>query len=185
MKTMLAGLLLCAALGAAASPPAKAKIMTHPEKTVVDASFEVRAPAGWSVERRTDGAVLTGPSSQGLPARVVVRYVRPDHPLHKSADAYMARLTKASTIPMKGWKDEPLEKLTLAGRPALRLRRETSEFSAPESISPKEVPMREEHVAMPAKEGFYLLIYTAPLALDKAQRPLFRRLVETGFKPKL
>ena len=185
MTLTLIRLLVVAALGAYAAPQAKNKKMNSPVKTVVDASFEVLAPAGWSAERRPDGVILSGPSAESLPTRVIVRYVRPVHALYGTAEAYMANLTKPSSIPMKGWKDGALENVTAAGRKALRVQRQTTEFVPPESLSPKEVSMREEHLAVPAAKGFYLLVYTAPLALDKAQRPVFRSLVEKGFKPKL
>ena len=153
-------------------------------QTVVDAAFEVFAPGDWKIERKPDGAVLTGPSVEGLPTRVIVRWVRPDHALYGAPEAYMARLTKASSIPMKGWKNGTVESVSAAGRKALRLQRDTTEF-VPQGMSPNEVAMREEHVAVTAAQGFYLLVYAAPRSIDAAQRAVFRRLVETGFKPKL
>lgn len=54
-----------------------------------------------------------------------------------------------------------------------------------DEVESKEVAMREDHLAVSAAQGFYLLIYIAPLSIDKAQRPVFRRLVEKDFKPKL
>lgn len=167
-------LLLSAALSAAAS-----------SENVVGDAFEVLAPSGWKIERKPDGVVLTGPSAEGLPARVIARWVRPDHALYGTPEAYMARLTKASSIPMKGWRNGNVETVSAAGRKALRLQRDTTEFVPPQGMAPKEVAMREEHVAVPAAKGFYLLIYTAPRSIDGAQRAVFRRLVETGFKPKL
>lgn len=176
MTPILSAFLLAAALGASAGP--------SPSRTVVDAAFEVQAPGGWRVERKPDGAVLTGPSASGLPARVIVRWIRPDHTLHGTPQAYMARLTKPSSIPMKGWKNGAVETVAVSKRKALRLRRDTTEFVPPHSMAPKEVPMREEHLAVPAAKGFYLLIYTAPRSLDATQRKVFRRLIES-FKPKL
>ena len=185
MTPIFTGLLLAAALGAAAAPPSKNKNMERPVQTVIDGSFDVLAPAGWSVERKPDGVVLTGPSAEGLPARVIVRWIRPDHALHSDGKAYMARLTKPSSIPMNGWTNGPVEAVTALGRKALRLQRDTMDFTAPDSISPKEVAMREEHLAVPAAKGFYLLVYTAPRSIDAAQRKVFRGIVEKGFKPKL
>ena len=184
MTTILAGLLLSAAFGAAA-PSTKNKAAERPRQTVVDDSFEVLAPGDWKIERKPAGAVLTGPSAEGLPTRVIVRWVRPDHALYATPEAYMARFTKASLIPMKGWKNGAVETLSAGGRKALRLQRETTEFVPPQGMAPKEVAMREEHVAVTAAKGFYLLVYTAPRSIDAAQRAEFRRLVETGFKPKL
>lgn len=186
MTPILASLLLAAAVGASAAPSAGGKKVERQEKpAVVDASYEVFMPSGWAIERRAGGAVFTGPSADGVAALISVRFVRPDHPQYATPEEYMKRLTRPSSIPVKGWKDGPVEKAAVAGRKALRVERDTTEFSAPRTMSPKEVPMREEHVAVSAAKGFYLLVYTAPASIDKVQRPVFRALVEKGFKPKL
>lgn len=184
MTPIFVRLLLAAALGASALPASGEKKMERRE-TVVDASFELFMPAGWAMERRAGGAVFTGPAAEGVSSLISVRYVRPDHPMYGTPEAYMKKLTKPSSIPLKGWRNGEVEKVTAAGRKALRLERDTTEFTAPHTVAPKEVAMREEHLAVSAAQGFYLLIYTAPLSIDKAQRPVFRRLVEKDFKPKL
>jgi hypothetical protein len=176
--------LLAAALGASAAPPAEDKTKERSARIVADAAFELAVPAGWRTERKPGGAVLTGPFAEGLPARVIVRWVRADHPLYGTAEAYMARLTRPAPIPLKGWRNGPVESAASAGRKALRLQRDTTEHVPPQGIAPKEVAMREEHLAVSAAGGFYLLVYSAPRSLDAAQRKAFRRLVEKGFKPK-
>ena len=174
MRIVFTSLLLASALSAAAVPAA-----------VIDASYEVSMPSGWTMERRAGGAVFTGPAEEGVSAMISVRYVRPDYSLYGTPEAYMKKLTKPSSIPLSGWKNGPVEKVTAVGRKSLRLERDTTEFTAPHTIAPKEVAMREEHLAVPAAQGFYLLIYTAPRSIDKAQRAIFRGLVGKGFKPKL
>lgn len=174
MMPVFARLLLTAALGAAALPA-----------TVIDASYEVSMPTGWTMERRAGGAVFTGPAAEGVSSLISVRYIRPDDSLYSTPEAYMKRLTKPSSIPLNGWKNGPVVKSMVVGRKSLRLERDTTEFTAPHTIAPKEVAMREEHLAVPAAHGFYLLIYTAPRSIDKSQRAIFRGLVDKGFKPKL
>ena len=184
MKLLLAAVMLASALGAAAAPAARKAKMDNPGKRAVDESFEILAPAGWSVDRKADGFLLGGPSADGVPARIIVRWVRPDHALYTTPEAYMARLSRPTAIPMRGWKNGAVEGVTAAGRKALRLERDTTDFVPPESMAPKEVKIREEHVAVPAAKGFYLIVYSAPLSLDAALRPLFRRMVEKSFKPR-
>ncbi len=175
------GLLLAAVLGASAAPKAAAKTA---RPAVVDASFELALPAGWTSENKSDGATLTGPAAEGLPARIIVRYVRPDHALYRTPEAYMARLSAPSSVPLKGWRTGPVESSGAAGRKSLRVVRDTFDYAAPDSIAPKEVAMREEHVAVPAAKGFYLLVYSAPRSIDAAQRKAFQAAL-AGFKPKL
>lgn len=174
-------LLLAAAVGAAAAPKQGGKPVG---KTVVDASFELAVPAGWRSEPKPDGAMLTGPAAEGLASRVVARYVKPGNSLYATPEAYMARLNKPSSVPLKGWKNGPVETAEAAGRKALRMERDTFDYAAPDSVEPKEVAMREEHLAVPAAKGFYLLVYTAPKSIDAKQRKAFRAMV-AGFKPKL
>lgn len=185
LTRLLFAVTLSAAFGTAASPAGGEKGMEHHENSVIDASFDLLTPAGWTIERRAGGAVLTGPAADGVFALISVRYVGSDHALYGTPEAYMMRLTGPSSIPLKGWKNGEMEKIGAVGRKALRLERDTSEYTAPHSVAPKEVAMREEHLAVSAEKGFYLLIYTAPRSIDAAQRPVFRRLVEHGFKPKL
>lgn len=173
MTPILIQLLVAAALSASAG------------SDVVDASFEVRLPAGWEMERRGGGAVFTGPSADGIPALISVRYVRPDDPQDRTPKEYMDRLTRPSSIPLKGWKDGPVRRITAAGRKALRVERDTTQTASPRSLEARTVAMREEHVALTAAKGFYLLVYTAPRSIDKAQRAVFRTFVAKGFKPKL
>lgn len=175
-------LLLIAALSAWAGP--KAEVKSVAQKSFVDASFELPVPAGWAMEAKPDGASLIGPGAEGLPARVVVRYVKPDHALYGTPQAYMARLNKPSSVPLKGWRNGPVESSSAAGRKSLRMERDTFDYAAADSVSPKEVAMREEHVAVPAARGFYLLVYSAPRSVDSSQRRAFRAAL-AGFKPKL
>lgn len=180
MMLPLGLLLSLAVLGASAAP----KKAAPAPKTVVDASFECSLPSDWTADRRENGVLLVKASAEGVPARIVVRYVAPGDRQTPDGAAYMARLTKPSAIPMKGWRNGPVETATAAGRKSLRLVRDTTDFAAPDSISPREVPMKEEHLTVPAAKGFYLLVYTAPRAEDAALRPVFRRVV-ASFKPKL
>lgn len=186
MSALIVRLLLAAALGAAALPPHGGKKVIRRQKPfTVDASFTLGAPSDWAVEHRGSGVVLTGPSSEGVATLISVRYVPPDEPLYGTPDAYMKRLTRPTSIPLSGWKDGKVETVKVVGRDALRLERDTTQFTSPHSMDAKEVAMREEHIAVPAAKGFYLLVYTAPRSIDKAQRPVFRRVVDTAFKPNL
>lgn len=177
-------LLLAASTAAFAAPKQGGKSLAQAEKKIIDASFELSVPAGWRSESKPDGTMLTGPAAEGIAARIVARYVKADHALYGTPEAYMARLNKPSSVPLKGWKNGPVESAQAAGRKSLRMERDTFDYAAPDSVEPKEVAMREEHVAVPAAKGFYLLVYTAPKSIDAAQRKAFRAAV-AGFKPKL
>lgn len=177
MNRALPLLLLAAALGA----PAAAQTG---DKPMAEAAFDVKPPKGWKLERRGPTAVMTGPKAEGLAAQISVRFVRSDHELYGTPEAYMKRLTKPSSIPLEGWTTGTVEQTKVAGLKALKLERDTTDSSDPHSMDAKMVAVREEHLAAAAKGGFYLLVYTAPRSIDDKQRKVFRRLVEKGFKPR-
>lgn len=178
--TVLSAVLLSLAAWSAAAP----KQAPPAAKSSVAASFEFAQPAGWTSDRREAGVLLTKDTSEGVAARIAVRYIAPGDKLRPDAAAYMKRLTKPPSVPMKGWRNGPVETVSVAGRKALRLERDTTDFAAPDSIAPREVALKEEHVAVPAAKGYYLLTYAAPRAEDAVLRLVFRR-VAASFKPKL
>jgi hypothetical protein len=184
MMPIFVRLLLVVALSSAALPAAGEQKMEPSEKSVViDAAFGVLMPAGWEIGWRAGGVVFTGPAAEGVSALISVRYVSPDDSMYGTPEEYMNRLTRPSSIPLKGWKNGQVEKVTAADRAALRLERDTTQTTSPHTLEAKGVSLREEHLAVSAAQGFYMLIYTAPRSIDKEQRPVFRSLIES-FEPK-
>lgn len=172
----LSSLLLAAALAApAAAAPAP----------VPAPAFESAAPKGWTTVPEEDGVTYLGPRDEHqLASQVHVRYVAPGDPAYADADAYVARLTKKPSLEVPGWKTYPVEKTTVAGRAARRVRLDTSEFVPPHSRLSKEVPLTEEHVVVPAAKGFYVIYYAAPASIAGKGRAALKRVL-AGFKPKL
>lgn len=149
------------------------------------AAFDCPTPKGWSAVAEDDGTTFLGPRDEHkVAAQVNVRWVSPDHPSYADADAYVARLTKKSDLEVPGWKTHPVETVSVAGRPARRVRLETSEFVPPRSRFTKEVPMTEEHYVVPASKGFYVILYYAPRAIAARNRAALKRVLD-GFKPAL
>jgi len=172
--------LLCAAAGAAA-PAASAA----PAREELDASFACASPAGWSAARRPDGVIFSAAGDpSGVNPVITVRYVGPDNKLYATVDAYMSRITAKPDVAIPGWKTGAVSSAKVAGRAAKRVVNEESDFVPPHALTTQEVPVREEHVAVPASRGFYVLVFRAPRAAYAAQRPIFARVL-ASFKPKL
>lgn len=181
MRDAIIAAALLAASGALAAPRKAAA--RH--ETMIDASFECAVPAGWTSQRGDQGVTLLGPRDEsGVAAQISVRYVPPGDPSHKDADAYLARLTAKSSVPMPGWKTGPVTPLAVAGRKARTVERETSEFPPHAAMGAREVAMSEVHVVVPAEKGFYAVFYYVPRTLDKKARPLLKAFL-ASFKPKL
>ena len=156
-----------------------------PATVTLDASFACAAPAGWDVQRRSDGVILQGArEASGVSPLITIRYVSPDNKLYATADAYMRRVTAKPDVPIPGWKTGAVTDAVVAGRRAKRVVSEVSDFVPPHALNTKEVPVREEQVAVPASRGFYVLVYRAPRASFDSRRPVFTRVLES-FKPKL
>ncbi|MBI3299612.1 MAG: hypothetical protein HYZ75_15715 [Elusimicrobia bacterium] len=170
----------------AALPRDNARSAAAAEKdAMIDASFEYAVPPGWTAEGGEQRLTLLGPRDENTVAALIsVRYVAPEDPSHKSADAYLTRLASKPTIPVPGWKSGPAKPLTVAGRKARIVERDTSQFTPPTAREIREVPMKEIHVVVPAAKGFYAIVYYAPRSLDKKARLVFRQFLRT-FKPKL
>ena len=180
MRTSLPALLLAVSLAA----PCGAAPKAAPKKTLTAASFECPIPAAWSSRSKDEGAVLTGPADKNkIAARIWIRRVPPDHPLYGTPAAYMERHTRKPDIASPGWTIGEVSEILVAGRKARRLVNDTSEFVPPSSMNSKEILIREEHVAFPAAEGFYVLVYSAPISLFEKNRAAFAQVL-AGFKPK-
>lgn len=180
MRTALFAFLFAVAPAA----PSRAARAPSPGKTFSAASFECPIPAAWASRGKGEEAVLTGPAGGGpIAARIWIRRVPPDHPLYPTAAAYVERHARTPDVQSPGWTVGKPEKIRVAGREAERLVNDTSEFVPPSSTDAKEVPLREEHVAVPAAKGFYVLVYSAPRPLFEKNRAAFAQVL-AGFKPK-
>lgn len=183
MRDILA-LLLGSALAAPAAAADRMKPPPSADTLMTPAPFECPAPAGWTIVPELDGVTYLGPrDAHKLAVQINVRYIAPGHPSYADADAYLARLMQKPEFEIPGWKKEPVEPTTVAGRPARRARLDSSEFTPPRGRNAKEVPMREEHVVVPAAKGFYVLLYYAPKTLAAKNQAAFKSVL-AGFQPK-
>lgn len=183
MKLSLIALLLASAAWAA--PAARVAPAATPKDLIMSDAFEYALPAGWS--RRPDsvgGVVLLGPAdANDVSALITLRHYPPGDADFASFDDFVAR----QSAPPVFKSSRPTQRrpdLPVAGRTAKAFARDASEFVPPSSRDTKEVPMREELVAVPASKGFYLLTYYAPKSLHRKNRRAFESVLKS-FKPKL
>lgn len=167
-------------LAAAASAAPRAAKTPKQEKTMASASFECLAPAGWT--QKSEGAgrmTLLGPADEnGVAAMISLRFVPPADATFPDLEAWYKRQTAPPLF--EGTKPtEVLKDVAVAGTKARHLARDASEFVPPSAMNTKEVPMREELVAVPAKAGFYLLTYYAPKTLHRKNRPVFESVLKS------
>lgn len=182
MKTLLIALLLAAPSW---GEEMKTGMETGKDLIMSDAPFDFALPAGWS--RRPSepgGLVLMGPAdANDVSALITIRHYPPNDADFADYDAFLARQT-APPLFKSSPPTTALPGLTIAGRKARAFRRDSSVFVPPSARNSKEIPMREELVALPAEKGFYLLTYLAPRSLHKKHRRAFESVLKS-FKPKL
>jgi len=186
MKHLLLALSLVTAAGAApAGAPPDESVRTQKDLIMSDAPFEYALPAGWHRRPSEDGGVvLAGPAdAHEVFALITLRHYPPGDPDFADFDAFVARQTGPPMFASSP-KTEALPARTIAGRKARAFARDSSVFVPPSSRDSKEVPMREELVAVPASSGFYLATYYAPKSLHKKHRRAFEAVLKS-FKPKL
>ncbi|NNN06152.1 MAG: hypothetical protein HKL90_09660 [Elusimicrobia bacterium] len=174
---LLLALALSAACAASAAPSA-------PAASPLDGSFTCAAPRGWSARRLADGVIFSGPRDAfGVAATIIVRHVPPGDKLYDTPAAYMRRITQAPDVSPPGWSVGRVQDAVVAGRAAKRLVNGAAKFVPPNSFRAKRVDTREEHVAVPASHGFYVLVYDAPVSLFDRRHAAFAGLL-ASFRPK-
>jgi len=168
-----------------AAPSWGAAVKTPKDLIMSDAPFDFASPSGWTRRPSSDGGVvLMGPAdANDVSALITIRHYPPGDAEFADYDAFIARQTAPPLF-----KSSPptaiLPNMTVAGRKARAFGRDSAVFVPPNSRDSKEVPMREEIVAVPAAGGFYTLTYFAPKSLHKKNRRAFESVLKS-FKPKL
>ena len=166
MKLALAFLLCIAALlscrAAAAKPYAEGGY------------FSVDVPSGWERESLPFGHTeaqkkifgfnfFAGGNADGIPKRISVHYYAPGNMLYRNADQFI-RLHSRPVLPSaeEGESYGPVRDGRVGKYPAKLFDRTTIMLVPPRSIDQKRVPVAERFAVVPAKEGFYVLQFSAP-----------------------
>jgi len=146
-------------------------------------SFACVAPSGWRVERKEEELYFSDSKTvEGLSSRVAIRFFGPKQKVFENAADYLQRQTGPGLFKVKGETLGPVEKTTIAGYPAWRFSRDSSEFVPPGVLHPKEIKVREEFVVVDRGGGFFVLSHRAPGALFKKNSSVFRKILGS-FRP--
>lgn len=156
--------------------------------------FKIDLPPGWSKaeqffglsaeEKKVYGIDLLGPvSPDNITSRIAVHYYAPGNIIHRTMDRFI-KLNAQSALGanLDGEEYSPVKDEPAAGRPAKVFGRKTYEYLPPETINPKKIPIREWFVVIPAKQGFYVLRYSAGEDIAEQYRDVFEKVVNS-FKP--
>ena len=153
--------------------------------------FTAKVPEGWAKsesislgrQAKEYGVDFKGPKDKdGAYARISLTYYGPDHRRFKTMEKYI-NLNSRPLMAVKGEKYGPVANITAASRRGKRFERRTFDFIPPYAVKPLKVSVFEVQVVLPGKKGgFYALTYHAPMDIEKANMPVFDKVL-LDFKP--
>lgn len=154
--------------------------------------FTCEIPAIWQFERdkETDAEYkiyeiqLIGPSADNASSEIYVSYYAQDNEDFTDYNIFLVRNSKNILGETKSKRENygPVNKVVLNGRKTFELERERMVYLHPQSKSDESIHIKEKLYVLPAKEGFYVLHYSAPKLLYDEQLSVFERVVQT-FNP--
>ena len=155
--------------------------------------FSCSVPANWSQERDKDKdeeykiyeIQLLAPKSEKAPTAIFVSYYAKDNEDFNGHEDFISRNSKNVLGETKSTREtyEPLKKITIAGHKGFELSNEVMEYLHPQSKSDESVQMKEKMYVLPAKEGFYVLKFSAQKTAFIANLPIFEKIAKS-FKGK-
>lgn len=133
--------------------------------------FSCGIPAGWTMERdkardaeyKIYEIALTAPQPAKTPVTIHVSYYAKDNADFDGYEDFIARNSQNVLGETKSEREtyEPVKKIKLNGRPAAELSRAKTAYLHPENKSDESVKLKEKLYVLPARNGFYVLHFTA------------------------
>lgn len=181
------------ACAAGTKASAKAKAPQFVEYAMEGGYFACQVPAGWTQQREKDRdeeykiyeVQLLAPKSGKVPTTMFVSYYAKDNEDFSGHGDFIARNSKNALGETKNERElyYPVKETALAGRKAFELARDRTVYLHPQSKSEESAAMKEKMYILPAKEGFYVLRFSAEKPAFTADLKTFEK-VAASFKGK-
>ena len=186
--------LLCStACAAGTKASAKAKAPQYAAYSLPGGHFSCEVPSGWEQRREADRDAeykiyeleLIAPKSGKLPTVIFLSYYAKDNSDFKNYQNFLDRNSKNLFGETKNARElyEPVKETEVAGRKAYLLAREKLTYLHPQSKSEESAALKERLYVFPAKEGFYVVRYSAEKPLFAQYLKVFEK-VAASFKGK-
>ena len=158
----------------------------------LDGYFSCEVPQGWQLlrddkeQRRGVFQIeLIAPGEGPALMTIYVSYFSEDNIYFKDYQDYVeSNSTDDLGIAAETDKYGPVSTTALSGRKAFEFEREQKEYLHPESPSDESVILKEKFYVLPAREGFFVMHFSAPKAVYEKRLPVFDRVART-FKGRL
>ncbi len=185
--------LLGTACAAGTKASASAKATQYAKYSMDNGYFSCSVPSDWELKREKDKdeeykiyeIELVAPRSGKVPTTIFVSYYAKDNEDFNDHNDFIARNSKNAFGETSNAREQygPVKDITLGGRKGFSLSRERSVFLHPESKSDESAQKKEKLYIVPAKEGFFVLHFSAEKALFDANLKVFEK-VAASFKGK-
>lgn len=195
MKNIILTVSMLSIMAATACAGAQAKVKGVQFKSYAmdNNYFSCSVPATWTLERDKEKdeeykiyeIQLLAPEAEKAPTSVFVSYYAKDNEDFNGHEDFISRNSKNVLGETKSTREtyEPLKKITIAGRKGFELSNEVLEYLHPQSKSDESVQMKEKMYVLPAKDGFYVLKFSAQKTAFLKNLPIFERIAKS-FKGK-
>ena len=193
MKNATLSILMISFMAAAACAGAQAKERLGQFKAYAmdNNYFSCQVPAAWALERDKDRDAdykiyeiqLLAPGANKAPTSIFVSYYAKDNEDFGSYESFVKRNSRnvAGETKSKRENYSTPKDITLAGRKAILLSRDRLVYLHPTSKSDESVQLKEKLYVLPAKDGFYVLHFSAQAEAFSKNLAVFEK-VAASFK---
>lgn len=195
MKNLILASMLCslACAAACAGVPAKGGAVAYTKYSMDNNYFSCSIPSAWALSRDKEEdekyqifeIQLDAPAAEKVSTSIKIAYYAKESTDFSGYQNFIDRNSKNVFGETKSNRElyEPVKKTKLAGRQAFEISRELMQYLHPESKSDESVQLKEKLYVLPAKEGFYVLSFSAEKTAFLANVKVFEK-VAKSFKGK-
>ncbi len=195
MKNIILAVLMLSLMAAAACAGAQAKTKSAQFKkySMDNNYFTCSIPADWTQKRNKDKdeeykiyeIQLLAPKSEKAPTSIYVSYYAGDNEDFNGYEDFVKRNSRNVAGETKNSREvfDPAKNISLSGRKAIELSRERMVSLYPKSKSDESVQLKEKLYVLPAKDGFYVMHFSAEKTAFIANQPVFEKIAKS-FKGK-
>jgi hypothetical protein len=195
MKNLiLASMIVSIACAAAcAGVPAKGGAAAYKKYSMDNNYFSCSIPSAWALSRDKDEdekykiyeIQLDAPKAEKFPTSIKIAFYTKENTDFTGFQNFIDRNSTNALGETKSEREmyEPVKKIKLSGRSAFELSREMMQYLHPESKSDESVQIKEKLYVLPAKEGFFVVSFSAEKTAYLANLKVFEK-VAKSFKGK-
>lgn len=189
MKNIVLTVSMLSFMAAAACAGAQAGRLAYKAFSMDNNYFSCQVPEAWSQERDAEKDAeykiyevqLIAPKAAKAPTSIFISYFAKDNEDFNGYEDFIRRNSKNVAGETKTAREtyEKPKNIILGGRKAVLLARDRMVYLHPESKSDESVRLKEKLYVVPAKEGFYVLHFSAEAAAFAGNLAVFEKVAKS------